>query len=128
MENKISNFIAASSEAVFGNQSEMPLTEESTKNPISPYGKSKLIMEEKILEFSKQNDLNSMILRFFNLYGTGQSPQYAGVITKFLEKIKKNMNLEIYGNGEQTRDFIHIDDVTRCFDLAMKNIDGKNSL
>ncbi len=125
LENKISNFIAASSAAVFGNQSEMPLTEESTKNTISPYGKSKLIMEEKILEFSKQNDLNSIILRFFNLYGIGQSPQYAGVITKFLEKIKKNMNLEIYGSGEQTRDFIHIDDATRCFDLAMKNIDGK---
>lgn len=125
IENNIHNFIAASSAAVFGNQSSMPLTEESPKNPISPYGKSKLMMEEKILEFSKQHKLNSIILRFFNLYGDGQSSQYAGVITKFLENIKKNTNLEIYGTGKQTRDFIHVDDAINSFDLAIKNIHGK---
>ena len=125
MENKISNFIAASSAAVFGHQSVMPLTEESSKNPISPYGKSKLMMEAKILEFSKQHKLNSIILRFFNLYGDGQSPQYAGVITKFLENIKKNTNLEIYGTGKHTRDFIHVDDAINSFDLAIKSIHGK---
>ena len=125
IENKIKNFIAASSAAVFGDQSIMPLTEESPKNPISPYGKSKLIMEEKILEFSKQNNFNSIILRFFNLYGFGQSIQYAGVITKFLENIKNNSNLMIYGKGEQTRDFIHVDDAISSFDLAIKNINRK---
>jgi len=125
VENKIHNFIAASSAAVFGNQSIMPLTEESPKIPISPYGKSKLMMEEKILEFSKHNNLNSIILRFFNLYGVGQSLQYAGVIIKFLENIKKNTNLEIYGTGEQTRDFIHVDDAINSFDLSIRNINGK---
>jgi len=125
IENKTSNFIAASSAAVFGNPSDIPLTEESLKNPISPYGKSKLMMEEKILEFSKQHKLNSIILRFFNLYGIGQSLQYAGVITKFLENIKKNTTLEIFGTGEQTRDFIHVNDAVNSFDLAIKNIDGK---
>jgi UDP-glucose 4-epimerase len=125
LENKISNFIAASSAAVFGNQSIMPLTEESPKKPISPYGKSKLTMEEKISEFSNIYNLNSIILRFFNLYGPKQSSQYAGVITKFLENIKNNVNLEIYGTGEQTRDFIHIDDAISTFDLAIKNIEGK---
>jgi len=125
IENKIKNFIAASSAAVFGDQSIMPLTEESSKNPISPYGKSKLLMEEKILEFSKQNNFNSIILRFFNLYGPGQSTQYAGVITKFLENIKNNSNLEIYGKGEQTRDFIHVDDAVFAFDRAIKNINQK---
>ncbi len=125
IENKIKFFIAASSAAVFGNQSVMPLTEESPKNPISPYGKSKLMMEEKITEFSKIHNLNSIILRFFNLYGSGQSLQYAGVITKFLENIKNNANLEIYGSGKQTRDFIHIDDAITTFDLAIKNINGK---
>jgi len=126
LENKIKNSIAASTAAVFGDQSIMPLTEDSPKNPISPYGKSKLIMEEKILEFSKQNNFNSIILRFFNLYGPGQSTQYAGVITKFLENIKNNSNLMIYGRGEQTRDFIHIDDAISAFDLAIKNIYGKS--
>ena len=125
VENKIHNFIAASSAAVFGNQLFMPLTETSKKNPISAYGKSKLLMEEKIVEFSKQNNLNSIILRLFNLYGVGQSKQYAGVITKFLDNIQENKNLEIYGNGKQTRDFINIDDAIYSFDLAIKKIDGK---
>ena len=124
-ENQIHNFIAASSAAVFGDQSTMPLTENSLKNPISPYGKSKLLMEEKISEFSKQNNLNSIILRFFNLYGIGQSTQYAGVITKFLKNINNNINLEIFGDGEQTRDFIHVNDAIQSFDLAIKNIEGK---
>jgi UDP-glucose 4-epimerase len=82
-------------------------------------------MEEKILEFSKQHKLNSVILRFFNLYGEGQSSQYAGVITKFLQNIKKNTNLVINGTGKQTRDFIHVDDAVYSIDLAIKSIDGK---
>ena len=82
-------------------------------------------MEEKILEFSKQNNFNFIILRFFNLYGIGQSIQYAGVITKFLENIKNNTNLMIYGKGDQTRDFIHVDDAIIAFDLAIKNINEK---
>jgi|SaaInlStandDraft_2_1057019.scaffolds.fasta_scaffold21674_2 UDP-glucose 4-epimerase len=125
VDNKISKFIAASSAAVFGNNLHMPLTEESSKNPISPYGQSKLFMEEIILKYSKQYNLNSIILRFFNLYGVGQSKQYAGVISKFIDKIKKNKNLEIYGAGEQSRDFIHIDDAINSINLAVKNINGK---
>lgn len=125
VENNISNFIAASSAAVFGNPSTLPLTEDSPKNPISPYGTSKLMMEEKILEFSKENNLNSTILRFFNLYGIGQSPQYAGVITKFLKNIHENKPLEIFGNGNQIRDFIHIDDAVNCINLTIKKMAGK---
>lgn len=126
LENNVKNIISASTAAVFGNQVIMPITENSPKEPISPYGKSKMMMEEKIIEFSKKNNLNSIIFRFFNLYGIGQSPQYAGVITKFLEKIKKNQPLEIYGDGKQTRDFIHISDIVECIDLAIKNIHGKS--
>ena len=125
VKNNIKNFIAASTAAVFGHSSEIPLTEEAPTNPISPYGKSKLIMEKEILEFSQKHNLNSIILRFFNLYGVGQSLQYAGVITKFMKNIHTNTDLEIYGNGNQTRDFIHISDAINSFDLAIKNIDGK---
>ena len=124
IENKTSNFIAVSSAAVFGNPSDIPLTEESLKKPISPYGKSKLMMEEKIIDFSKKHNLNSIILRLFNLYGQGQSPEYAGVITKFLERIREDKPLEIYGKGNQTRDFIHVDDATECINLAIKKLDG----
>ena len=123
MKNNVKNFIAISTAAVFGNQD--TVDENSKTDPISPYGKSKLLMEEKIIDFSKKHNFNSVILRFFNLYGPGQSPQYAGVITKFLENIKKDKPLVIYGNGSQTRDFIHIDDAVECINLAIKNIEGK---
>ena len=124
IQNNIKNFIAISTAAVYGNQ-DIELSEKSKTIPISTYGKSKLLMEEKIINFSKKNDLNSIILRFFNIYGSGQSPQHAGVITKFLNNIQENKPLEIYGNGNQTRDFIHIDDAVECISLAIKNIDKK---
>ena len=121
IENNIKIFIGVSTAAVFGNQDEL-LSEISVPEPISPYGKSKLMMEKNIIEFSKKHDLNSIILRFFNLYGPRQSSQYAGVITKFLENIRDNKPLEIYGTGSQTRDFIHIDDAIECIHLAIKHI------
>jgi UDP-glucose 4-epimerase len=124
LENHIKNFIVISTAAVFGNQDEI-LTENSKTDPISHYGKSKLLMEKRIMDFSKNHNLNSIILRFFNLYGPGQSPQYAGVITKFLDNIIENKPLVIYGNGSQTRDFIHIDDAIECINLAIKNINKK---
>ena len=125
IENNIKNFIGISTAAVFGNQNTV-LTENSKTDPISPYGKSKLIMEESIINFSKKHNLNYVILRFFNIYGLGQSPQYAGVITKFLKNIREGKSLEINGNGNQTRDFIHIDDVVECINLAMRNLEGKS--
>ena len=83
-------------------------------------------MEESIINFSKKHNLNYIILRFFNIYGLGQSLQYAGVITKFLKNIGEGKPLEIYGDGNQTRDFIHIDDVVECINLAMRNLEGKS--
>ena len=80
-------------------------------NPISPYGKSKVKMELETKEFEINNNVNCIILRFFNIYGIGQTPEYAGVITKFIERIKENKPLKIFGDGFQTRDFIAIDDV-----------------
>ena len=58
-------------------------------NPISPYGKSKVKMELETKEFEINNNVNCIILRFFNIYGIGQTPEYAGVITKFIERIKR---------------------------------------
>jgi UDP-glucose 4-epimerase len=122
--NKINNFISISTAAVFGNQ-HILLSEKSKLLPISPYGESKFLMEEKIISFSKKYNLNSIILRFFNLYGPGQSPQYAGVITKFLKNISTLSPIEIHGDGNQSRDFLHIDDAIICIDLAIQKLDGK---
>jgi len=126
-QNQITNFIAASSAAVYGDckDSKIYLSENSKTVPISPYGESKLEMEESIKAFSKLHAINAATLRFFNIYGKGQSPEYAGVITKFLERIKKNQALEVFGDGLQTRDFVSIDDVVDAMNITISNIQGK---
>ena len=124
------NIIAASSAAVYRDpeNSNLPISEDVTTNPTSPYGESKVKMEQLIQSFSKEHNLNSIILRIFNVYGKGQSPEYAGVITKFQEKISKNDPLEVFGDGLQTRDFVSIQDVVESIFLAISKIEGKKGL
>jgi len=121
------NIIAASSAAVYRDpeNSNLPISEDITTNPTSPYGESKVKMEQLIQSFSKEHNLNSIILRIFNVYGKGQSPEYAGVITKFLDKISKNEDLVIFGDGLQTRDFVSIQDVVESIFCAISEIKGE---
>jgi len=86
-----------------------------------------LEMEQGVKFFSEQYADNTVILRFFNIYGVGQSPEYAGVITKFLQKIQENKPLEIYGDGLQTRDFVSINDVVDSIQDAISKIGGKHN-
>ena len=102
--------VFASSAAVYGIPSKLPISELEVPNPISKYGESKLEAENVLARYSKE--LRRVIsLRLFNLYGIGQTMEYAGVITRFMDRIKRNLPPEIYGNGLQTRDFINVDDV-----------------
>ena len=125
VKHSIKNIVAASSAAVYGEAENLPISENNKTNPSSPYGESKLKMEEYIQSFSKKHNLNSIILRIFNVYGKGQSSEYAGVITKFLEKISKNESLEIFGDGLQTRDFVSVVDIVDSIKLAVEKILGK---
>ena len=91
--------------------------------PISPYGNSKL-MNEYIAETEHRiNGLNAICLRYFNVYGPRQSPksEYAGVISKFIEKMINGERPIIYGDGEQTRDFVYVKDVVNANILAMES-------
>ena len=125
VENNVKNIIGASSAAIYGNPETIPVTEETIPNPVSPYGADKLSMEFYLRAFSNAFDLNTISLRFFNVFGKGQSNAYAGVITKFLEKIKEEKSLEIFGDGTNTRDYIFIEDLTHGILQAIKNIVGK---
>jgi len=78
-------------------------------------------MEQVIKEFVSEHDINCIILRFFNIYGVGQSDEYVGVITKFMERITQERPLEIFGNGLQTRDFVAIDDVINSIHNAISS-------
>jgi UDP-glucose 4-epimerase len=119
-KNNISKIIAISTAAVYQNISEkMILDETSPVKPLSPYGESKLEMEKIILDFSSKYKIDAIILRLFNVYGIGQSLEYAGVITKFYEKLQNNSPLIIFGDGTAVRDFVHVDDVINSIILSI---------
>jgi UDP-glucose 4-epimerase len=111
----------ASSAAVYGNPVAESIAESHPVDPLSPYGLSKLTAERYVLLFNRIYGMQNTALRLFNVYGKGQhegSP-YSGVITKFAEAIHSDRQPLIYGTGEQTRDFVHAEDVARAFSLAL---------
>ena len=118
-ENKI-KVVFASSSSVYGEIKIMPITENIDRNPIHPYGQTKLECEFLAEKFSKEG-LKVIGLRYFNVYGLGQNDAYAGVITKFLNKIKEKKSPEIFGDGSQTRDFIFVKDVANANLSAMES-------
>ncbi len=121
-KNDVKKLIVSSSAAVYGEgEYDVNLTEESKINPISPYGKSKVMMEEIIKEWKPIHNIKCVVLRFFNIYGIGQTSEYAGVITKFLEKIKQKKSVIIFGDGLQTRDFVAIQDVINSIYNAIQS-------
>lgn len=101
----VRRFVFSSSAAAYG-------------NPMTPYGASKLSAEKFLEAF--RDELEILILRFFNVYGKGQTPEYAGVITKFVNQAKFGKKLTIYGDGSSIRDFIYVDDVVRGIKKAIE--------
>jgi len=120
VKNKIKKIIFASSAAVYGDCNGT-IIESSVTNPQSPYGQSKLDAEKIIVKNCKENKIEHIIFRMFNVYGKGQNKQYAGVISKFLESVKDDKPIVIYGDGKQTRDFVSIYDIVEAFHIALKS-------
>ena len=105
-------FIYASSCAVYGDPSKIPIREDDVPKPISPYGASKLSAEALCIAYNKTYGLRSTCLRYFNVYGPRQLyNKYSGVITIFTNQALRGEDITIYGDGKQTRDFIHVKDV-----------------
>ena len=117
--------VYASSSSVYGHQENVPILENYEKRPINPYGQTKLDDEELAKKYGKQG-VKIIGLRYFNIFGKGQTLEYAGVITKFLDRIKERKAPIIFGSGSQIRDFIHVEDVANANYLAMKS-DVSNS-
>lgn len=116
---KVKNFIFASTGAVYGEPATFTINEDHVLNPLSIYAATKIAAESLLAAYVNTNKLRSGIsLRFFNIYGNGQNPQYGGVITIFSNRISQGLAPVIYGNGEQSRDFIYVDDVVRAIMLA----------
>lgn len=105
--------VFASSSSIYGDVTKVPIQEDYKRKPINPYGQTKLEKEFLAEKFCDER-MKIIGLRYFNVYGKGQNRAYAGVITKFLDKIGKKQNLEIFGNGNQVRDFIYVEDVAEA--------------
>ena len=122
-DNKVKKVIYASSAAVYGNTQAIPIKEKATPNPQSPYAISKLTGEYYCQVFTQIYHLNTVCLRFFNVYGPGQNPnsQYAAVIPRFINICYDDKPLIIYGDGYQTRDFVFVKDAITAAILAAKS-------
>lgn len=112
--------VYASSSSIYGNVSKIPIRETFEKNPINPYGETKLKDEEIAIKYSTDG-VQVIGLRYFNVYGIGQTGSYAGVITKFMNRISEDKPPVINGRGEQTRDFVFVEDVADANLCAMKS-------
>jgi len=107
---KASNFVFASTAAVYGDREDVPFVEDSKLNPISPYAQYKLIAEHMLSAFS---DLNINVFRFFNVFGEDQpnTGSYAPAVALFLKQHSANEPITITGDGTQTRDYVYVKDV-----------------
>ncbi len=123
----VGNFVFASTGAVYGEPKQLPIREDHVLDPLSPYGASKVAGEALAASYANCGKVaNVTSLRFFNVYGEGQSAAYAGVITKFAERLSANLPPVIYGDGMQTRDFVYVQDVANAITLALESRAGQN--
>jgi UDP-glucose 4-epimerase len=111
----VQTFMFSSSSAVYGNQS-VACHETMTPAPTSPYGFSKLMGEYLCKQYATVYNLNTVITRYFNVFGNRQTPHgpYAGVVAQFKQKMIDNTPVTIYGNGAQQRDFVSVDEVVKA--------------
>lgn len=119
--NRIRRFVFASSAAVYGNSEDGPIKESTSTLPINLYGSAKLISELLLRQYTTSFGLETISLRYFNVYGAGQpaTSPYSGVITKFNQCLSCGQTPTIFGDGSQTRDFIHVSDIARANILAL---------
>jgi UDP-glucose 4-epimerase len=122
----VKKFIYASSMAVYGDARYLPIDEEHPIEPTSPYGVSKLASEDYVLCFCKHLGIHPVILRYFNTYGPKQTfSPYVGVITIFIQKLLRDEDLPVFGDGNQVRDFVHVDDVAAASLISIEYQGGK---
>lgn len=123
VNNNIKKIIFSSSSAIYGENTNMPLNENEIPQPKSPYAASKASCELYLKSFYESYDLNYVALRYFNVFGPKQDKNspYSAVIPNFIDALLKNKQPIIYGDGEQTRDFVYVEDVAKANIAACKS-------
>jgi len=123
VDSGVKRFVYASSCAVYGNIETVPIKEDCLPKPASPYGVSKLAAEGYVRVFGDTYGLETVCLRYFNVYGPRQSySDYSGVITQFINRLVRDLSPVIFGDGDQTRDFVQVYDVAEANMLSLKTV------
>jgi len=119
----VKKVVCASTAAVYGDNPILPKQEDMMPEPLSPYAVSKLTGEYYCSVFSQMYGLKTISLRYFNVFGPRQDPssEYSGVISKFIAQARQRKPITIFGDGEQTRDFVFVRDVVSANILAMES-------
>jgi len=119
-DGKVERFVYASSSSVYGDPRNLPVTEDSPLQPLSPYAASKIAGEAYCTSFFKARGLPTVCLRYFNVFGPRQgSNGYASVIPAFIRSLLDGKPMTIFGDGSQTRDFVHVRDIVEANVLAI---------
>lgn len=123
VKNGVKRFVFASTAAVYGPIGNKQASEEMVCRPFSPYGASKLSIENYLDAYYSSYGLETVVLRYFNVFGTRQkrNNEYSGVITIFANQLLQRQAATIYGDGQQTRDFVHVADIVLANMLAMES-------
>ena len=123
----VKKLVFASTAAVFGEPKYLPVDEDHDTNPLSPYGLSKLGFEQYLNYFSIDTDMSITVFRLPNVYGPRQRPDLeGGVIAIFYSLMKQSQPIYMFGDGQQTRDWVYVDDIANAFYKALKNHDKFN--
>jgi UDP-glucose 4-epimerase len=110
--------VVASSSAIYGHPDSVPVSEDDSKDPTSPYGIDKLSLDHYARRYHHLYGLETISLRYFNVFGPRQNPEYSAVVSVFFEQAADGGPLTVEGDGEQTRDFVHVSDVVQANLLA----------
>lgn len=112
---KNARVVLASSAAIYGAPESLPISEDHPKNPMSPYGLDKLTADRYARLYHEQYGLETIVLRYFNVYGPRQVPNaYSGVVSIFLDQAWSGEPITVEGDGSQTRDFVHVYDIVQA--------------
>jgi nucleoside-diphosphate-sugar epimerase len=124
-DNKVRRVVYAASSSAYGDQPTLPKSEQMLPDPLSPYAVAKLVGEYYCQVFTRVYGLETVSLRYFNVFGPRQDPssQYSGVVSRFISSLLGNEQPVIFGDGEQSRDFTYVDNVVAA-NLSAANAPG----
>jgi len=126
----VTRFLYACSAAIYGDAKTLPVMEETTLNPLTPYAVDKLSGEYYLSYYCRQYGLNSSSFRFFNIYGPRQDPSspYSGVISIMVDRLLNGKTMTIFGDGKQTRDFVYVGDLAAILVESLTRSDMSGSI